>query len=340
MRVLVFALLAVVAHGQSLDDAVRTLAKDIQAQLAANETAHLTDRNPDPASAAETARARTLLDRALRRPQARGAAVVEVVVTATENVRGPLLVAEIQRGSDTMIETAAYSLQPAAAATRLTLSSRKLWEQEEPILDLAPFGDGFAVLSPAGIKVCPAGGGACEVKQSHAAAPLRDPRGRLQVSGDAFAAYFPDDAAAEFQMDGEQVHFLTAQNALESAGGERFYSVARSGSFRLVAALDGRVHVSQGPRQFVLEGWGSDVVGMAGACASGALVVASSSSEGDAPDAVTAYEITSQNAHAVSEPVKFAGPVTALWPTAGGALAVVRQAERYAAYSLTLDCSR
>src|SRR5580698_5671664 len=126
MRPLLLVLLAVVARGQSMEDAVRALAKSITAQLAAGETAQLSERSLAPAFAAETTRARTLLDRALRRPQARGAAVVEVVVTATENLQGPLLVAEIQKNQESVVETAAYSSQLAAPASRPALVSRLL----------------------------------------------------------------------------------------------------------------------------------------------------------------------------------------------------------------------
>jgi hypothetical protein len=345
MRVFFLLLFASLLRGQAaliptLDDAVRTLAKNIAAQLAANEVAHLSERSPDPAFASETARARTFLDRALRRPTPRGAAVVEVVVTATENARGPMIVAEIQKGPDAAVETIAYRSQPAAAAARLVVVSRKLWEQDEPILDLATVPDGLAVLSPSGIKLCVAKDGSCEVKQPHTATASRDPRGRLLVSGDNFTAYFPENPPADFQIDGEQVHFTFGQNTLETQGGDKFYSVARTGSFRLAAEVDGRVHVSQGSQKFVLDGWGSDVVSMPGTCASGALVIASSPSEGDAADSVTAYELSGQSARAASEPLMFGGPLTALWPSSGGAIAVVRQGTRYAAYSLTLDCTR
>src|ERR1017187_1814955 len=108
MSRLVFLFLAVLARGETLDDAVRSLAKDIAAQLTPGEIAHVSERRLDPAFTAETNRERTLLDRALRRPAARGATTVEVVVTATENLRGPLLVAEIQKGQETVVETAGY----------------------------------------------------------------------------------------------------------------------------------------------------------------------------------------------------------------------------------------
>lgn len=341
MRVLFLLLCAALLGGQTLsptlDDAVRTLARNIAAQLAPNEVAQLNERSPDPAFAAETARARTLLDRALRRPAPRGAAVVEVVVSAAASIRGPVLVAEIRKGPEPAVETVEYRAQPAAAAPRVMLQSRKLWEQEEPILDLAPVGGGVAVLSPSGIKLCR--GNSCDVKQALEPAPARDPRGRLLVSGDMLTAFLPANGS-DFQLDGEPVHFTPGQNVLETADGQKFYSIARVGAYRLVADLDGHVHVSQGQQKFVLAGWGGDVVALPSVCNAGALVLAASPSEGDAPDSITVYELTGQSARAAGDPLPFAGPVTALWPASGGALAVVRQAGRYAAYSLTLDCSR
>ncbi len=344
MRVLLLALLAVLAQAETLDDAVRELARDIAAQLAPGEIAHVSERSIDPAFAGETTRGRTLLDRALRRPAARGAATVEVVLTATENLRGPLLVAEIQRGQDTTVETVNYSAQLTARASRPALVSRLLWEQDEPILDLAPMGDqSFLVLTPSGVMLCRRNDAQCEMKESRPPALTgRDPRGRLIVSGEAFTAYLPDEASGEFQIDGEAVHFSPGQNTLENGSGEKFYSIARAGSFRLVAGIDGRMRISQGPQTYVLDGWGSDVVGIASSCEPGPMVVATSSSESNASDAAAAYEITGQNSHAATDPVQFQGPVTALWPSAGGALAVVHQLAtgRYAAYNLTLDCGR
>ncbi len=269
---------------------------------------------------------------------------MEVVVTATENRRGPLLVAEIQKGQETVVETAGYSSQRTAPSSRPVLVSRLLWEQDEPILDLALMdSQSLLVLSPSGVKLCRRSETQCETKDARAPALIpRDPRGRLVVSGDAFRAYLPDDESGEFQIDGEQVHFSPGQNTLENASGEKFFSIARAGSFRLVAGIDGRMRISQGQQTLVLDGWGSDIVGIASSCEPGPLVVATSSSESNASDSAAAYEITGQNSSAATDPIQFQGPVTALWPVAGGALAVVHQLAigRYAAYNLTLDCGR
>src|SRR5579863_4809197 len=98
MRVLLLFLLAVLTHAETLDDAIRSLAKDIAAQLTPGEIAHVSEHSLAASFATETTRARNLLERALRRPAPRGATTVEVLVTATENSRGPLLVAEIKKG--------------------------------------------------------------------------------------------------------------------------------------------------------------------------------------------------------------------------------------------------
>src|ERR1700722_7659857 len=228
MQRLFFVFLAVLAQAESLDDAVRTLAKNVTKQLAASEIAHVSERVLAPSFAAETTRARTLLERALRRPQVRGVTTVEVVVTATENLQGPMLVAEIRRDPDTIVETAAHSSPPPASPPKLV--SRLLWEQNDPILDLAQTGDrNLLVLSPSGINLCHRDTARCEVKQARPLSPaVRDPRGKLAVSGDTFTAYFPDDTAGEFQIDGETVHFSPGQNALENASGEKFFSIARA----------------------------------------------------------------------------------------------------------------
>ncbi len=352
MRPILLALLALLARGQTpsppqaqtMDEAVRALAKNIAAQLGSAEIALVSERSLTPGFAAETTRARTLLDRALRRPQARGATVVEVVVTATENLQGPLLVAEIQKNQESVVETEAYATQPVARTERPALRSRLLWEQDEPILDVSLLADqSLLVLSPSGVKLCRRGQAPCEMKEARTLSPaIRDPRGKLAVSGDSFIAYLPDGPSGEFQIDGEQVHFSLGQNTFETAGGEKFFSVARAGSFRIVAGLDGRTRISQGSQTSVVNDWGSDVVGIASSCETGPLVVATASGESSASDSAAVYDISSQPPRAASDAAQFAGPVTALWPAPGGALAVVHQLAtgRYAAYNLTLDCGR
>jgi hypothetical protein len=183
------------------------------------------------------------------------------------------------------------------------------------------------VLSPSGSKLCRRD--SCEAREARpVSSPVRDPRGKLE------------DSAGGFQLDGELVRFPSGQNTLETTAGEKFYSLAHAGPWRLIAGLDARIHATQGQQTLVWDGWGSDIVAVP--CGSSALVVATAASGPESADSVTAYEIAAPAPRAVTDPLPFPGPVTALWPAPGGALAVVRQLAtgRYAAYTLALDCGR
>lgn len=133
------------AWGQTLEDAVRQIARNIQP---AGEAYHFSERALTPEFAAETTRARTLLERSLRRTAPRDSPAVEATVTATENINGPLLVVQINTGGEQFVETAAYVSQPAARQSRPSLAAKLLWRQEEPILDIFLAGDQMLVLSP------------------------------------------------------------------------------------------------------------------------------------------------------------------------------------------------
>ena len=90
-------------------------------------------------------------------------------------------------------------------------------------------------------------------------------------------------------------------------------------------------------------GWGSDIAGVKSNCGSGWQVLAARS--GDGPnDAVRAYEFPDRDPVAVSQPVEFAGSITALWAeSAGGsAVAVSHNSEtgRYEAFRLTIACGQ
>ncbi len=345
--------LGVFARGQSLEDAVRGIARNI---LAPGETPHVAERSLAPEFAAETTRARALLERALRRPAPREARMVEVVVTATENIGGPLLVVQVQKGDEQFVETAAYISQPAAPVSRPLLISNLLLEQQEPILDLSLTDDRMLVLSSARIERLKRDNGKWVEADSsplETLAPSRDPRGRLLISEDSMTAFLSGgtcegkwtpslqltctQTAGDFPAEGEQLHFSSGENTLETASGEKFYSIARAGDFRLVASIDGKIHGARGQQAFTISEWGSDIAALPARCAPNPIVVSSSAA---AAESIAAYEITGPNPRRVSDPLPMQGWVTALWPASGGALAVVHETAtgRYAAYFISLDC--
>jgi hypothetical protein len=74
----------------------------------------------------------------------------------------------------------------------------------------------------------------------------------------------------------------------------------------------------------------------------GKHVLATSAVDQHSADAITLYDLVNRAPVRVSDPLEFAGPVTALWPAGDGALAVVRNLAtgKYAAYNLALNCGR
>ena len=141
---------------------------------------------------------------------------------------------------------------------------------------------------------------------------------------------------------------------MSTSGEERqvspFFSAAAlpvNGSMRwILEGVDGRARVFSNTYQAIetFGGWGSDVVSVKSGCGSDWLVLADAATDSTEPDSVRAYEIGRREAVAVSPSVEFPGPVTALWPAAGGgsAVAVSRNFEtgRYEAYSLSVSCSQ
>lgn len=340
------------ARGQSLEDSVRQVAKNV---LAAGEVAHVTEHPLAPEFAAETTRARTLLDRALRRPTPRDARTVEVVVTATENVSGPLLVLQIQRGDEQFVETAAYISQSAQRLSKPSLVADLLWRQPEPILDVSRVEDQMLVLSPARIVRLVRTDGHWETADSVAmdrTPPSRDPRGRLMISDDMVSAFLPAEncagtwkpalklacaqSSSEFAVEGEQLHFSLGENTLETATGEKLFSIAHSGDLRLAALPDGSVQAARGQQAITISDWGSDIASLPSRCGANPVLVSGSSLN----ETLTAYEVTGASPRRVSDPKPMQGAVTALWPSPQGALAVVHETAtgQYAAYSVSLDC--
>jgi hypothetical protein len=281
---------------------------------------------------------------------------VEVVVTATENINGPLLVVQIQNGDEKIVETAAYTSQPAPRAARPSLVATLLWQQEDPILDLVIAGDRMLVLSPSRILREKRVNGQWEIEDAvslDALAPSRDPRGKLLLSDDTVTAFLSDGTCtgqwtpswqlrcvpnpSGFQIEGEEIHFLAGENALETTNGEKLYSLAHTGDFRLVASTDGKIHGARGQQTFAISDWGSDISSLAARCVPNPVIVASSTA---LLESLAAYEIAGQTPRRVTDPLPMAGSVTALWPASGGVLAVVHETAtgRYAAYLVSLDC--
>jgi hypothetical protein len=360
-RILLCLLLGAIGRGQTLDEAVRSLAKKVAARIAPGEVAHVaTVRNLSSLGNAETARARAVFERTLRQSTAKRGNSIEIALTISHNSGGLLLVAEIERGDDRQVEMVEYTA-PAAPerSTHALLDKHLLWEQDVPILDVLLEGDAMLVLEPTEIVDYarrPSGWERVEAKPLDGAVAVRDPRGQFQVAGDSLMVSLPGLIChgvwkpaldVHCESGGTETKFTPARNTLQVQDWPVMFSFAqteeRARPLYLAAELDGNTHLYDGARRPVgkFDTWGDDFTVIDSGCGADHAVLASAPSARDAVDSVTAFEIVDRKPMEISDPAEFPGPVTALGPTPGGAIAIARDlaSGRYAAYTLTLNCS-
>jgi hypothetical protein len=352
-RVILLVLVGCYARAESLDDAARALAKKIQARLGPTETARVASRNLSSLPASEAAKAQAALERALAR-RVRNPMPVDILLTFSENVRGLLLVTEIRRESGTEIDLVEFRLDPAPVSARpeLAIEKKQIWQQAEPILDVAVVAGQMLVLDGRQVVRYERNGSKWELMDTAAFPPvnLRDPRGRLEVAGDAFSAEIPGEICKgtwkpALTMQCEQGgRFSAARNTLDLNDGRGpFFQQAELGGVDLVAELDGHTRIYDAAHNLtgVFEGWGSDLVAIADACG-GKHVAGSAPGDRQAPDSIALYDLVNGTPVRVSEPAALPGPVTALWSSDTGALAVARNLSTgtYEAYALSIDCGR
>jgi hypothetical protein len=367
------ALLLFLPSAHAADDltaAARELARKTSA-VAKADPVSLSWRNLSSLDTAEFARARAAFEAALQDAGIRinPASAQPLRITVSENTAQFLLVAEFQ--NEVSIAAWKRTGSPKLATSGLSLQSKLLWEQEDPILDAAPIGDAVLVLSPSKVAL-----GDRSVAIASAKPWPRDLRGRLRVTGDAFHVYLPGVACAggvtpslhmecrnsdePWVLDSGQslllAAFAPARNYFDGhivtqTGARKtiapFYSVAaveQQGRKQwLLAMLDGRTQLSDAAFETVagIAPWGSDIAALDARCGSGSQVLATRPEDGTDPDAVQAFTISDHTPLPLTPPVPFAGPVTALWPASPNtAIAVTHDPNtgKYAAYVLTLSC--
>ncbi|HWQ56930.1 MAG TPA: hypothetical protein VN442_24795 [Bryobacteraceae bacterium] len=217
------------AAAETPEAAARDLARAVFAAVEADPAA-LSIRNLSSLPAAGFAEVRAAVMAALRAQGVRLAenGAAEVRVTASENLRNWLLVAEVRRGETRTVLMTAWPRTPAASAplTAVWLERRLVWEQDEPILDFVIV-EGeperrLFVLEPSRVAVYGRTAAGWEPRGSFAvaAAPGRDLRGRLAVQGNAFQAWLPG-SACRGTID---------PPALECTAGEALWPLASGGS--------------------------------------------------------------------------------------------------------------
>lgn len=114
----------------------------------------------------------------------------------------------------------------------------------------------------------------------------------------------------------------------------------------VVSGLDGRAQLLNSAAEAVANvgGWGSQIVAIQSSCGNGWQVLATQSRDLNETDALQAYEIVNRKPIPVSTPVELPGPITEMWPLAGGseALAIVHNlpTDTYEALRISISCGQ
>ncbi len=371
MSLLVLVLLAPFIT-PDMGSAARDLARSVAAAVG-HDPVTLSVKNASTLRAAEVAEIRRAFESELK---AAGQPAADVQLTISENLTQFLLVGEIHRGGERQVLFESWPRTPAAGnpvadkPVRVTLEKKLLWEQDQPILDVAQPAGGVLILD--GARVLLVRGDERQSAQIPRTQPWpRDLRGRLSVSDTTFTAYLPgticrggteprlsldcvDSQDPWLLAPGAIARFAPERNLFQGhvdiqPGGVRdlppFYSAAPAGDGWIFAGADGRAHFytrSWEPAG-AIEQWGSDIAAVATPC--GAHILATRGTRMAEPDAIQAFELDA-TAPMGSAPnpagpaLEFSGPITALWSAGSTATAVSRDLEtgRYAAFSLAATC--
>lgn len=352
-------------------DAARELARKIVVLAGPGRAVALELRNASSLPAAEYAALGRALAEQLR---GHGLRVVEspegaasVIVTFAESLRGFLLAAEVRREGGVEIALAefdrALATEEAVAAPAVSLGVQLVFAQAEPILDFALVeaggGPRLLVLESAAVALYRAREGGWQLERriplepdGQPAPASRDPRGKLNASGELFTVYLPGtecsgtirpalEAACErgegwWELgagDGRAGGVLVAGRnhfrGLEWFQPDRsaspahppFYSVAALGrdeqAFWFFAGADGRTRVFDPAERLVatLDGFGSQLAALATGCGEdlpAEILLASGGGDWTVRDALAGYQFAGGRAVKVANAVELPGPLLAL----------------------------
>jgi hypothetical protein len=254
------ALLFLSSSAWAADDvsgAARELARKTAAFAGKGAAVAVTWRNLSSLESA-TAQARTAFEQGLQDAGSRASEIapaVELRITISENASQFLLVEEASKGDEHQVWIASWKrgdttmTMPAGVA----LEKKLLWEQPEPILDVAFPPAGMLVLSPAAIALYVRDGGQWTAAHTFPIAPPKpwpaDLRGRLRLKGTSFQALLPG-----MQCEGATEPALSADCHVSDEAW-----VLESGSRSLLLAgfsaarnfFDGRITTQTGQRKSV-----------------------------------------------------------------------------------------
>jgi hypothetical protein len=350
------------------NSAARELARKTAVFAGRGEPVSVVWSNVSSLGSSELLQARGAFEAALREAGGRISDVApptEARITLSENRTQYLLAEEIRRGEDRQVWISFWKRPDPMSATSagVALDKKLVWEQDEPMLDVAFPASAMVVLSPTKVMSYTRQSG----QWSPAAAiPLspprpwpRDLRGRVRTNAATFQTYLPGLAcsgAVEPALtlecrpseepwvleSGSRAmllgHFGAARNYFDgrviAQNGVKknvapFYSAAsveeQGRTLWLLAMVDGRTEVLDAALDpaGIIPSWGSDIAGTDAHCGSGSQVLATRPGDGSATDGLQAFSIVNRSATALTPPMELPGPVTALWPSGGTAVVAI-----------------
>jgi hypothetical protein len=240
--------------------------------------------------------------------QAPEGSLPDIRLTLSENARQYLLIEETHKDEQSQTWTVSWNRALAANASvpSLSLERKLIWEQSEPILDLAVWDGGMIVLSPSRVTLYQRQGNQWMLRQEVMVQPPhpapRDPRGRLRRNGTRIEVFLPgvachgdaaDTLALNCRLSNDPwvlesgkytlllAHFVADRNYFDGnvvlQDGARkmlapFYSMAAAedagGTLWLLAQLDGQTEIFNAAWEPVaaIPSWGSDLLGVNGSC--------------------------------------------------------------------------
>lgn len=330
-RLLVFlAVCSCALAGQPVNSAPKALGQRVAAELMADEAAAVTWREPIP-QYVKTAFLTGL------RPRPRNPKMVEIRVTLSENIRGPLLIAEIVRDSGNVVEMIDVPRE-ADGKSRFPLKISMVWEQEPQILDLQFQNDEMLVLDTSGLTTYRRQDGQWHsvATQSLSVPPVRDPRGRIDMTKNPVIAYVPGGTCSNGQCESGGI-FTEGRNTLSEEGWPPHYTRVETTGLEILAETEGRIHLYDANKMplGIFVGWGSDFAVISSNCSGEKILAAEASTDG-----VALYEIANGRPLQASDMVALPGPITAIWPQGSAAVVIARDSKtgRYEAYSASVDC--
>jgi hypothetical protein len=294
-------------------------------------------------------------------------------VTLSETLYQYIWIAEIQHnpGYQVVMTTQARTSEPPAIeAARMTIQSKPIYEQNDPILDIKLLGDDMLLLDSKQFALYRRQNDRWIVVNS---APFkssysfpRDVRGRLGNSGNAIQAHLPGllcngtvKPAFEFNCSQDETPWQLGPGSIAPTFSKNYFiqenmpdffsaaSIEDGGTELLVlAGTDGRTYLYDKTARQVgtFDGWGSEIASVSSECGARRQIFASLSTDSLEYGAIQAFEIVYRKAVAISSAVEFPGPITALWPISNqnAAIAVSHDIKtgRYAAFYLSIACSR